>query len=102
MTNPAQHHRPASKKQLAFLRSLAAERGQTFAYPRTSAEADREIRRLKGGPKLSRAERGREDRAVREAMGRRGDDARIQERELSGWGSTASWNREVEHGEDEG
>jgi hypothetical protein len=47
MTNPAQHPRPSSKKRLAFLRRLATERGQSFAYPRTSAEADREIRRLK-------------------------------------------------------
>ena len=101
MTNPAQHHKPASKKQLAFLRTLAAERGQTFAYPRTSAEADREIRRLKGGPKLSRTDRRREDRGVREAMACRGDDARIQERELSGWGSTAGWNREVEDEEEQ-
>ena len=100
MTNPAQHHKPASTKQLAFLRKLAAGRGQTFTYPRTSAEADREIRRLKGGPRLSRAERRREDRAVREAMGARGDDARIREQELSGWGSTAGWSREVD--EDEG
>ena len=96
MTNPAQHHRPASKKQLAFLCTLAAERGQTFAYPRTSAEANREIRRLKGGPRPSRVDRRREDRSVREAMARRGDGARIREEELSGWGSTAGWSREVE------
>jgi hypothetical protein len=102
MTNPTQHHKPASKKQLAFLRTLAAERGQTFAYPRTSAEAGREISRLKGGPKLSRAERRREDRGVREAMGGRGDDARIQERELSGWGSTAGWSCEIEDDEGQG
>jgi hypothetical protein len=101
MTNPAHHNKPASQKQLAFLRRLAAERGQSFAYPRTSAEASEEIRRLKGGPKLSSADRRREDRVVREAMAGRGDAARVREEELAGYGSTAGWTHEVDdHGKD--
>ena len=33
-------------EQMTLLRRLAAERGQTFAYPSTAREASREIRRL--------------------------------------------------------
>lgn len=100
MTNPAQHHKPASPKQLALLRRLAAERGRSFAYPRTSVEASKEIRRLRGGPKLSGADRRREDKIVREAMAGRGDDARVLEDELAGWGATAGWSRVVEDDEE--
>lgn len=101
MTNPAQHHRPPSRKQLAFLRRLAAERGRSFAYPRTSAEASKEIRRLRGGPKLSRADRRREDKSVRDAMAGRGDSARVREDELAGWGSACRWSREVADDEED-
>lgn len=96
MTNPAQHHRPASQKQLALLRRLAAERGRSFAYPRTSAEASREIRRLKREAGLSRSDRRREDKIVREAMADRGDASRVRAEELSGFGSSAGWSRKVE------
>ena len=36
-----------TRRQLAYLRSLANRAGQTFAYPRTRREASREIQRLK-------------------------------------------------------
>lgn len=98
MTNPQQHPNPASKKQMALLRSLASERGQSFAYPRTWQEADKEIKRLKGVTSLSRDDRRREDRGVRDAMSNRGDAARVRADELAGYGSTARWKSEVDHG----
>jgi hypothetical protein len=92
MTNTQQHPKKPSKKQLALLRSLATERGQSFAYPQTSAEADLAIKRLKKGKRLSRSDRAREDRAVREAMSAgRGDASRVRPEELSGYGSEARW-----------
>ena len=39
--------RPPSDKQLRYLRSLVLQRGESFGYPRTSAEASAEINRLK-------------------------------------------------------
>lgn len=49
--------RPPSAKQMRYLRSLAAQRGESFAYPRTAVEASAEIERLKGRRRSSAAER---------------------------------------------
>jgi hypothetical protein len=38
---------PPTAKQLAFLRNLAARKGQSFAIPLTSGEASAEIERLR-------------------------------------------------------
>jgi len=91
MSNPQQHSKPASKQQLALLRTLAAERAQSFAYPQNSMEADAEIKRLKRERRLSYADRRREDRDVGQAMRRGGDAAAVGPEELSGYGSTAGW-----------
>ena len=45
MTNATQ--RPPTAKQLRYLRSLAAQRGESFSYPAFAAEASAEIERLK-------------------------------------------------------
>ena len=48
MTNPQPHpSNPPTPRQISYLRDLALGRGQTFAYPETFDEADREIKRLR-------------------------------------------------------
>ena len=39
--------KPPTAKQLAYLRALAEDAGQTFAAPRTRVQASSEIRRLR-------------------------------------------------------
>lgn len=92
MTNSQPHiSNPPTPKQLSFLRDLALGRGQSFAYPETFEEADREIKRLLGQKRTSAAERRREVRAVRDDMARRGDAASVRLDELGGYGSSAHW-----------
>jgi hypothetical protein len=38
--------RTRTSRQLSFLKRIAAERGVSFTYPTTVADADREIKRL--------------------------------------------------------
>ena len=40
--------KPPSARQMRYLRNLATQRGESFAYPQTAAEASAEIERLKG------------------------------------------------------
>jgi hypothetical protein len=83
---------PPTTKQLSYLRDLALGRGQSFAYPETFEEANREIKRLLGEKRTSAAERRREVRAVRDDMTtRRGDAAGVRLDELGGYGSSAHW-----------
>ena len=85
--------RPPTKPQLRLLRDLALERGETFATPRSFAEADAEIKRLKPRRRMHRADRYREDRAVSRQMATgRGDAAAVDhDYETRGWGSSAAW-----------
>lgn len=93
MSNPRLTSRPVSPRQSRFLRNLALERGESFAYPATFEEADREIKRLLGRKRQPRDERRREVRAVQDAMSTgRGDAASIRDSEISGWGSSAAWS----------
>jgi hypothetical protein len=103
MTDSHRHPSKPTAKQLHYLRDLALRTGQSFAYPETSAEASREIDRLKGAARTPVADRRRERLAVgREMAERFGGSAAIDlERELEGWGSTAGWSRHVEHEEEE-
>lgn len=79
-------------KQLNYLRSLAQRSGQTFAWPKTVAEASAEIERLEGVSKTPTAERRRERREIRDDMAAlRGGDARVRASEVNGYGSTARW-----------
>ena len=89
-TTPA---RPATRKQLAYLRALAAKTGQTFTLPRTSAEASREIQRLKQARPMTSAELEIE-REIADAvtLGNR-DSARVRRSELTGYGSSATWSQ---------
>jgi hypothetical protein len=92
MTNPQSHpSNPPTQRQISYLRDLALGRGQTFAYPETFEEADREIKRLRKVRRTSRADRRREVQAVSADMAARGDAARIRDHELGGYGSSAHW-----------
>jgi hypothetical protein len=79
-------------RQLAYLRSLALSRGQTFVPPRTRREASAEIDRLRFTKSTPRHEQRFERLQVsRDLATRRGDSAAIQDREVTGYGSTATW-----------
>jgi hypothetical protein len=82
---------PPSAKQLRYLRNLATQRGESFAYPRTAAQASGEIERLKGRRRSSVAERRAERDDVSRAMSQRGGAAAVREAEIEGYGSSARW-----------
>jgi hypothetical protein len=87
--------RPTAK-QLAYLRSLANRGGQTFAYPRTAAQASREIRRLQNAQPSSRAERAVERKQIADAIAAGPDDAsRVRDSEIHGYGSNCRWSHRV-------
>ena len=80
-----------TRRQLAYLRSLACQRGQTFQYPTTKQEASWEIERLLKGEPDSRLERAIERREDYEITTESLDATRVREDETSGWGSSARW-----------
>jgi hypothetical protein len=81
-----------TRKQLAYLRSLAAKTGTTFAYPATSRQASAEIKRLQRLPASGRSERVRELRDVQRDLAERpGDNTAIRPGDVRGYGSTARW-----------
>jgi len=82
---------PPTAKQMRYLRGLAEVRGESFAYPRTVAEASAEIERLKGRRRETRAERRREQLTISRALAAAGDAARVRDSEISGYGSQATW-----------
>ncbi|HWW67355.1 MAG TPA: hypothetical protein VNY83_05180 [Solirubrobacterales bacterium] len=83
--------RSPSTKQLRFLHNLAEQRGESFAYPRTAAQASAEIERLKGRKRGSYTERRIERRQVSRDMAERGGAAAVRESEIVGYGSSARW-----------
>ncbi|HVY77345.1 MAG TPA: hypothetical protein VG898_02450 [Solirubrobacterales bacterium] len=92
MSDPQPHSKPPTPKQLRYLRDLAVSRGQSFAYPQTSAEASREIERLKKAKRTPAADRRRERRAVQRDMAEgRGDAAAVRADDVGGYGSGATW-----------
>jgi hypothetical protein len=88
VNEPSEKPRP---EQLRELRRVADGRGETFAWPRTSAEADAELERLAGRPQSGFAERAIERRAVGRDMAARGGAARVRDTEIVGYGSSAHW-----------
>ncbi|MBV9048797.1 MAG: DUF3072 domain-containing protein, partial [Solirubrobacterales bacterium] len=76
----------------SYLRALAQRAGQTFTYPTTSAQASREIQRLKAAQPTSRVERQLERKEVADAIARGPEDAaRIRPGEIAGYASSATW-----------
>jgi hypothetical protein len=98
MSNPqppsARPDKPTAT-QLRYLRTLAAERGQSFTNPSTKAQASAEIRRLKTQPRQSRLERHVEQRELAH-IETPPDATRVCESEISGYGAHAHWT----HSED--
>src|SRR5215210_3391003 len=86
---------PPTARQQRYLRSLAMQRGVSFAIPRTRAEASRLIDELRRRAPDSAVDRRREVRAVQDAMATgRGDAARVREElEVTGYGASATWKR---------
>lgn len=82
---------PPSTKQLRYLRGLAEQRGETFAYPQSAAEASAEIERLKRRRRDSMLERRQERLQVSRELAKRGDAASVREFEVEGYGSSARW-----------
>jgi hypothetical protein len=92
MTNSQPHIRKPTPRQLRYLKNLALSTGESFPYPKTFEEADRQIKRLRRRKRTPVTERRRETEAVRRAMSeRRGDGAAIRESEIGGYGSSATW-----------
>jgi hypothetical protein len=80
-----------TRRQLAFLRALATERGMTFAYPSTSIEASQEINRLKRVRPDSSTDQRRERHQIADAIqaGPANTAARVRADEVTGHGSSA-------------
>ncbi len=89
MTSAA--HKLPSAKQLRYLRNLALQRGESFIYPHTAAEASAEIDRLKARRPDSYIERCIERDQISRDMASRGDAAAVRGSEISGYGSSARW-----------
>lgn len=86
--------KPATAKQLAYLRTLAERTGRTFAMPKTNREASDEIRKLRVADPDSRLERKIERHEIADAIAAGpADDARVRSPEVAGFGSTATWSQ---------
>ena len=85
------HQSPATAKQLRYLRSLATQRGESFSYPRSAAEASAEIERLKGRRRKHPVERYIECQGVGDEVAALGDAASVRDHEVTGYGSSARW-----------
>lgn len=81
-----------TSKQMRYLRYLALATGTTFTPPRTSAEASREIARLKQRPVDDMRMVVAERRQVQAAIASNPHDAsRHRRSETQGYGSSARW-----------
>jgi hypothetical protein len=92
MTNSRQHQNGPTKPQIELLKDLTEQTDGSFAWPATSGEASKEIRRLLKEKKTPGADRRRERRELDRSFAERsGDAAAFRDDELAGYGSTASW-----------
>lgn len=83
-----------TSRQLSYLKTLANQRGQSFAYPHTAAEASREINRLKRTRPDSYADQRRERKQIADAIqAGPADAARVRTDEIHGYGSSATWTQ---------
>lgn len=78
---------PPTPKQLACLRRHASRTGQTFAMPKTIAEASAQIQRLKSTAGQTRVERYLEGQGSPDRPA-----TTIWDDEVTGWGSSARWS----------
>jgi hypothetical protein len=91
MTSSHPHPNPPSHGQLRYLRDLALSRGETFAVPRSEAEARAELERLRSRRPLSRAAKALEHWDDRGIEARCAPATDIRPSEIEGYGSTARW-----------
>jgi hypothetical protein len=82
---------PPTAKQLRYLRNLAEARGESFAYPQSTAQASAEIERLKSRRRDTTVERRFERLAVSREIAEIGDAAKVRDSEIVGYGSSAHW-----------
>jgi len=91
MTDPRRASKP-TPKQLRLLRELALERGESFAMPRTRAQASSEISRLRSRKRTGYADVRRERLDISRALAtERGGATSIRLTEVVGYGSSARW-----------
>jgi hypothetical protein len=83
--------KPPSDKQMRYLRNLASQRGESFTYPATAAQASAEIERLKDRRRGSYVERRIERQQVSRDLAFSGDAASVRGTEITGYGSSARW-----------
>jgi len=84
--------KPATAKQLRYLRALANQTGTTFTPPTTSYEASQAIKQMQQRPLSSRHERDGDRGSVASRDGASaGVD--IQDDEITGYGSNARWGQ---------
>jgi len=84
--------KPATAKQLRYLRALANQTGTTFAPPRTSSEASKAIKQMQNREVSPRHEIA----ADRESVVRRhgaSSGIDIHSGEIVGYGSNCQWSR---------
>ena len=82
-----------TRKQLAYLKTLAEQTGTSFAYPGTASQASAEIRRLKAIAPHTPQERHRDRRDIQRDLATRPDDSTsVKPHETTGYGSTAHWS----------
>jgi hypothetical protein len=82
--------KPATAKQLRYLRALANQTGTTFTPPRSSYEASQAIKAMQHRPLSSRHDRD-EDRGSVASRDGASDGVDVQDDEITGYGSTATW-----------
>ncbi|RKQ90537.1 hypothetical protein C8N24_0342 [Solirubrobacter pauli] len=83
---------PPTPRQLQHLRTLAMRTGQTFVTPTSKRQAAAEIDRLQGATPSTRVERYLDQKAVWDRDTNRAPNlAAIREDEVTGYGSTATW-----------
>jgi hypothetical protein len=82
-----------SLRQLQFLKSLADRTGQTFTYPKTSAQASAEIDRLKHTRPESRSDRRYERKLIADQVATGLNNTAVQSDETTGYGSDAVWRQ---------
>jgi hypothetical protein len=78
-------------RQLRFLKSLAERTGQTFTYPKTSADASAEIDRLKHTRPESRSDRRYERKLIADQVATGLNNTAVHNDETTGYGSDATW-----------
>jgi hypothetical protein len=82
---------PPTAAQLQRLRTLADQKGQSFAYPTTRAEASKEVQRLNRASFSTSAERAFDRQEIVRDDHPLLSTARVFEDEIQGYGSSARW-----------